>query len=449
MDIPVQPRLVTVNDASGDQIRLTGISPQQELLIGQVLENSPAAAAGLLSGDTLLRADGTPLHSIAQLSDILEHAIGKTVAVTVLRGGQEAVLELKPESIPLTRPLAHVFVGKDATQPALEIIPLYPQARASAPAESTATATAPAAVATADAAADTTVVKSADPANPQTTAHLAVFSLPGAPALLSGLRGEWYIESVNGVRTDNIAALADALNAKNKDGNATDDLTIVTSAGARRDLVLTGGAHAEIIPPRTQALVGIILEGGAVLTYPSIANQFRQHLETTFRTLKSLFTPSSDIGVGHLSGPVGIGRAVYSLAISDIRLVLWFTVLLNLNLAILNLLPIPVLDGGHMTIATITRLRGRSLPESFIAGLQGAFMVLLLGLMIYILFKDSMRWYGDSESERAWKRQSLYAIPSRFGPPIKPADAHADAGAANANAAGAATGEADAASDNK
>lgn len=442
LDITLQPELVTVNEASGDQLRLIDIYPAQELRIGSVVDNAPAARAGLQAGDILLRANGQQLHSLAQFSDILQQHADQPLEIIVRRDQAEQTLSLLAENIALTRPLARIFAANEHERPLLEIIPIYPQAVAAQ------TNALPTAAAGDTMAADTTAVpslaqKSADTpapplpaaedsarlaasqaaatqpqerdlASPATPAQLALFSLGGAPASLQGYEGNWYLEAVDGVRTDTIAALITRTNAHTADGAAPAQWTLLNSAGERRYLLLPARAHAQLVPAQTQAMVGFALDPGFALGHPSIASQFRQHLETTFRTLKSLVTPSSNIGIGHLSGPVGIGRAVYSLALSDIRLVLWFTVLLNINLAILNLLPIPVLDGGHMTIATIARFRGRPLPESLIMSVQSAFMFLLLGLMIYILFKDSMRWYGDNEAERAWQRQSLYRIPSQF-----------------------------------
>ena len=61
----------------------------------------------------------------------------------------------------------------------------------------------------------------------------------------------------------------------------------------------------------------------------------------------------------HLSGPIGIVRIYYLLFESDHgwQLALWFSVILNVNLAILNMLPIPVLDGGHIVLALIEAVR--------------------------------------------------------------------------------------------
>jgi regulator of sigma E protease len=116
----------------------------------------------------------------------------------------------------------------------------------------------------------------------------------------------------------------------------------------------------------------------------------------TFTTLGRLFDRGSDIQVKQLASVISITKTYYNLS-DDVRRVIWFTVLINLNLAVLNLLPIPVLDGGHMLIATIQRLWKNALSSQAVIILQYTFMVLLLSLMGYIILHDVRRCSGDSE----------------------------------------------------
>jgi regulator of sigma E protease len=110
------------------------------------------------------------------------------------------------------------------------------------------------------------------------------------------------------------------------------------------------------------------------------------------RTLRGLVHPASDIKVRNLSGPVGIAHVMHHMVEVSFRLVLWFVIFLNINLAILNLLPIPVLDGGHIVFATLAKLRGKPLPRRLIEGLQTVFVILLLfGFMLYVTYHDLAR----------------------------------------------------------
>jgi len=105
-------------------------------------------------------------------------------------------------------------------------------------------------------------------------------------------------------------------------------------------------------------------------------------------TLVALLHTQSDVKVRNMRGPVGIVHGLSTMARFGVVDLIWFVALINVNLAIFNLLPIPVLDGGHMLFATISKLTGRPLPISIMEKVQGAFMVLLLGMVIYITFFD-------------------------------------------------------------
>ena len=66
-------------------------------------------------------------------------------------------------------------------------------------------------------------------------------------------------------------------------------------------------------------------------------------------------------------------------------------VFINVNLAILNVMPIPVLDGGHMMFATIEKLRGKPIPFAVLERTQMIFIVLIFSFMLYVTFFDVQR----------------------------------------------------------
>ncbi len=67
---------------------------------------------------------------------------------------------------------------------------------------------------------------------------------------------------------------------------------------------------------------------------------------------------------------------------------IWFSVILNVNLAMLNLLPIPVLDGGHITLALIESIRRKPVNVRLLEHVQAACAVTIIGFMIFIAFFD-------------------------------------------------------------
>ena len=159
------------------------------------------------------------------------------------------------------------------------------------------------------------------------------------------------------------------------------------------------------IPPRqnakTAANIGLTLTTGFQLIHVSPVAQISDQITKTFQTLWSLLNPHSDVGLSKVSGPVGIVRIFHSAAEAGIRMSLIFAILVNVNLAIFNLLPLPVLDGGQMLFATIGKIRGRPLPANFIIAAQSTFGLLLLAMVLYVSVFDVRRWARDARNDRA------------------------------------------------
>ena len=82
-------------------------------------------------------------------------------------------------------------------------------------------------------------------------------------------------------------------------------------------------------------------------------------------------------------------------------MVLWFSVLLNVNLALLNLLPFPVLDGGHITLALWSKrsAAARSARKSSSTS-RALAPLLLIGFMLFIAFYDTGDWVRSARSDR-------------------------------------------------
>jgi len=111
-----------------------------------------------------------------------------------------------------------------------------------------------------------------------------------------------------------------------------------------------------------------------------------------FRVLKGLTTPKeAKATAGALGGPVMIAESIYV----SMRRSPWdglgFLRFLNVNLAILNLLPIPVLDGGLILFALIALVLRRRVPEKIVTALSMGFMYVLIALMGILILKDSWR----------------------------------------------------------
>jgi regulator of sigma E protease len=181
-----------------------------------------------------------------------------------------------------------------------------------------------------------------------------------------------------------------------------EELAISPAAPAHLD-VLRNGKHLGLTVPAGAGghTFGVIdYAAGFHMTYPSPFEQIAQPFMSVVRTVWALINPSSDIGLSKVSGPIGIVHIFHSAAEAGLIYLIRFTIFINVNLAVINLLPIPVLDGGQMLFATIGRLRGRPLPVNFIVTTQSVFTILIVSLVLYVSIFDVKRWKRDSDDSR-------------------------------------------------
>ena len=109
-------------------------------------------------------------------------------------------------------------------------------------------------------------------------------------------------------------------------------------------------------------------------------------------TIGGIFT--GKVSARTLGGPIAIFQISYSTARRNFIHFLYFLGMLSINLAILNILPIPVLDGGHLMFAVIEAIRRKPLSEQSMAMFQWAGLIALLMLMVFVVLNDITRMIG-------------------------------------------------------
>lgn len=126
------------------------------------------------------------------------------------------------------------------------------------------------------------------------------------------------------------------------------------------------------------------------LIYPAPTTLVADCFRNTGATLQKLVTPKSPIGPSQMSGPVGILNVYYNIFKNPNwwRLILWFSVMLNVGLAIFNMLPLPVLDGGHIVMATMEAIRKRPPNIRVMEYIQMACVLCLLSFVLFVTLKD-------------------------------------------------------------
>lgn len=107
---------------------------------------------------------------------------------------------------------------------------------------------------------------------------------------------------------------------------------------------------------------------------------------TMIKVIGQLFT--GDVAVKELSGPVGIVTIVNETSKMGFIYVAYLTALISLNLAIMNLLPFPALDGGRVLFLLIRKITGKRVTDEMEGKFHFAGLILLFALMIYVTFND-------------------------------------------------------------
>jgi regulator of sigma E protease len=109
-------------------------------------------------------------------------------------------------------------------------------------------------------------------------------------------------------------------------------------------------------------------------------------IRNTGLTLAKLFT--GEVGTENLGGPIAISVITYEAAKWDFAKLLMFLAALSVNLGLINILPIPVLDGGQIVFLACEKVKGSRLSERFMQNAQLAGFVAILALMAYVTFND-------------------------------------------------------------
>ena len=221
---------------------------------------------------------------------------------------------------------------------------------------------------------------------------------PNSPAARAALQAGDIVTAVDGQPTRSTLAISDYISR-----HANQPITL--------SILRDGQAHDVRVAPEipqgdTVARIGIVWGdqfgvtldqyGNMIVKHPGPMEQIRASMLSIFHTVGAIASPKSDVRLQHMSGPVMMMQVYYKMLSSKEgwRMALWFSVVINVNLALINLLPIPVLDGGHILLALIEAVRRRPVSMRVLEVVQTACAVLIIGFMIYIAFFDVQDLFG-------------------------------------------------------
>ena len=339
--------------------------------IGYVHPGSPAAVAGVLPGDTILSIDGNPvtkwtgnMEGVRERIAMSEH---EQIELVVSRAGVAEPLTIHSSyTLPETKWWQRGAMRQLGVMPSMQAVVGRVQ--------------------------------------------------PGSPAERAGILPGRIITRINGQSVYSPIAVQEAC-------SRGESLTLTLLDPNQLDRAETVTLSPELPTnwqdkPGAKPILGIVWGnplGPVELEYPSPQTQVNQSLRWMGSTLEKLFSPGSSVKVEHLSGPVGIGSFIYKMMEAGggvgWRLVFWFAVVLNVNLAVLNILPLPVVDGGHVTLGIIEMLRGKPVSGRFLDWIMSGFIFLLMGFFLFVTFKDVGDLIGGGSDPVEKLPEPVFAAP--------------------------------------
>jgi regulator of sigma E protease len=301
--------------------------------IGYVESESAAAKSGFLTGDKILSINGKELKYWEDLrAEIFINTLGENINVKVLRNGNEETLSISRKLIP-----------EDETQ-SMYLIP-----------------------------------EGVKPGIGEV--------LKDSPADKSGLKAGDILLSLNGIDLNSSKQATELISSN----PGKEILLVVKRDKEELNIAVTPGDDAKIgvaIGPvfigktqlRTYGFFGSIGQGW---------KDIEKMTALTFSMIGKVFTGNVEFKKA-FGGPIKIAQMAAKSADSGMANFLYFLALLSLSLAILNILPFPVLDGGHLVMIVIESIIKREIPIKIKMAIQNTGLVLLLLLMAFIIYSDIM-----------------------------------------------------------
>jgi regulator of sigma E protease len=332
--------------------------------IKAVQDDSPAAAAGLKPGDMITAIDGEPVGDPLALDQRLRGKAGAKVKLALDRAGTAVDVEVEPRvvtwiedprwpSSPVSLSAIGAAIGVDATVAAVEV-------------------GSPAAEAGIRSGERVVRVAFVEPGQREPAAE--------AGLELSAKSPSWpYVASVLQQVREGTKLAVEVESAADAAGGSTRRTVELTTKDADDQFVVDRGLVFEPV-------YEIVRAGSFFDALSRGSRKAFENLSLVYRFLHKL--TSNQISPRLLGGPIEIAKQAGKSAEEGFSHFLLFLTMLSANLAVVNFLPIPVLDGGHMVFLVYEWIRGKPPSEKVVAVLSYLGLALILSLMMFVFGLD-------------------------------------------------------------
>lgn len=359
---------------SGGSAYSAGVSILPAPYVNKVRKRNAADRAGIKTGDHIVGVVGDngtvfDLPSFGDLNRVVDASNGKPITLVVERDGKRERIEVTPDERE-SRP-GNYQLGVTVSPFPIEEL----DAKAEAARDAEFSKTVIAYGVRPDSAAAKAGIKPGD--------KIVGVRVNNGKPVLDPESGEF-----------NRVAFAKAMKDAATESAANDGAALITFEIERPDGVQTFDVNVDDSGPDSGAmmLISAAEKRSAPVTYglvKSVQMGFYHSKKVGYKimmTFMALF--SGRVKVWHLGGPVVIAKRSYSLAQWGIGTLIFFLAFISINLAIVNLIPLPVLDGGQWLVVTIEAIRGKPLPERAMNWVSLASFIFVVGLMLFVLAND-------------------------------------------------------------
>jgi len=225
--------------------------------------------------------------------------------------------------------------------------------------------------------------------------------LPGEPAAQAGIQADDRIIRADQTAIGDWAAWVDYVQARpgrpitlllERDGQRLQLQLIPASRETGGEPIGRIGALNKPLPESELARYRVEYRLGPVAAITSAADRTLEYSWLTLKVIGRIL--SGQASVKNLSGPLSIADAAGKTASYGLVYFLKFLAVVSISLGVLNLLPVPVLDGGHLMFFLIEAIRGGPLPEPWLEQGQRIGLAILAALMALALYVDLTRFFG-------------------------------------------------------